>query len=58
MSIVATPTTLDADRWRHAGWAYRALGRPALGGPRRLHGDGTYVPTAGASTKLAAQIGT
>jgi UDPglucose 6-dehydrogenase len=26
--IVDGRNSLDADRWRSAGWAYRALGRP------------------------------
>jgi UDPglucose 6-dehydrogenase len=33
--IVDGRNALDADRWRQAGWTYRALGRPTFGLPER-----------------------
>jgi UDPglucose 6-dehydrogenase len=33
--IVDGRNALDADKWRHAGWTYRALGRPISGSPER-----------------------
>ncbi|HLK42834.1 MAG TPA: UDP-glucose/GDP-mannose dehydrogenase family protein [Thermoleophilia bacterium] len=33
--IVDGRNALDADKWRHAGWTYRALGRPMSGSAER-----------------------
>jgi UDPglucose 6-dehydrogenase len=46
-TVLDTRHVLDPERWRQAGWRYRAPGRPATAGPaRRVAGQRRAAPAA------------